>query len=153
MENASTAKQLLQTLLDKMGFEHQVIDQESPEPSEELHFSIQTPLPSILIGKGAECLDDLQYLLNRILKHHIPDSPRIKIDCNNYRKDREASLLERSRNIANQVLLDGKTRKLPPLNAYYRRLIHQELRNIKGIKTSSPSKPSRFKRILISKLS
>ena len=45
----------------------------------------------------------------------------------------------------------GKPMKMPPLNAYHRRLVHNALQSMEGIVTESEEGDSRYKRITIRK--
>lgn len=113
--------------------------------------NILTDEGSNLIGKHGDRLEDLQYLTNRILSKHYPDAPRVKVDCDHYRANQEHKLIESVQEIARQVLDDGKSRKLKPLNAYYRRMAHNALAEIGGVRTSSPKGDARYKRIEVAR--
>ncbi|MGB2403639.1 MAG: protein jag, partial [Akkermansiaceae bacterium] len=139
---------ILKSMLDKLGFDAELdMSEEKDGPC----INIKTDEGAHLIGKHGDRLEDLQYLTNRILTKHYPDAPRVKVDCDHYRANQEQRMLESIRELAQQVIEDGKPRKLKPLNAYYRRLAHNALADIEGVVSSSPSGNSRYKRIEISK--
>ena len=148
MNEVDAAGKILSSMLGKLGFETEleVLDSEDGPC-----LNIKTDEGAHLIGKHGDRLEDLQYLTNRILTKHYPDAARVKVDCDHYRANQEQVLLNSIREIANQVIEDGKPRKLKPLNAYYRRLAHNTLAEIDGVKASSPSGNSRFKKIEVSK--
>ena len=104
-----------------------------------------------LIGDEGDRLDDLQYLVNRLVQAAWADAPRVRVDCDSYRARAEAKLLRRARSRAERVLQTGKPLLMEKLNAYQRRLVHNELAQIPGIATESEDTESRFKRITISK--
>ena len=56
-----------------------------------------------------------------------------------------------ARTAAKQVSKTGKTRKLRPMNAYERRLVHLEVREYSGLTSSSDGKGA-LKRVRISKV-
>lgn len=148
MKEVEAAGKILSSMLDKLGFEAELmISQEKDGPC----LNIKTDEGAHLIGKHGDRLEDLQYLTNRILTKHYPDAPRVKVDCDHYRANQEQQLLESIREIALQVVEDGKSRRLKPLNAYYRRLAHNTLADIEGVATTSPAGSSRYKRIEVSK--
>ena len=68
-----------------------------------------------------------------------------------YRERNEARLLEKARSLAERVQESGKPMKMPPLNAYHRRLVHNALQSMEGIVTESEEGDSRYKRITIRK--
>ncbi len=148
MDEVEVAGKILDNMLGKLGFQ---VELETVETDDGPCLNIVTDESAHLIGKHGDRLEDLQYLTNRILSKHFPDAPRVKVDCDHYRANQEARLMEAVREMAAQVLSDGKARRLKPLNAYYRRLAHNALAEIEGVSTSSPRGHARYKRIEISK--
>lgn len=146
MNEIDAAGKILETMLTKLGFQ---VDLEVTENEDGPCLNIMTEHGADLIGNHGDRLEDLQYLTNRILVKHYPNSPRIHVDCDHYRANRQQVLLDEVCELAGQVAEDGEARKLRPLNAYYRRLAYNALKGVEGVKTSSPSGPSRYKRILI----
>ncbi|MBR6576901.1 MAG: hypothetical protein IKK73_07200 [Akkermansia sp.] len=104
-----------------------------------------------IIGEEGDRLDDLQYMVNRLVQAKWEEAPRVRVDCDDYRARAEAKLLRRARSRAERVLKTGKPLLMEKLNAYQRRLVHNELATIPGIITTSEATDSRFKRITISK--
>tara|TARA_B110000285_G_scaffold233256_1_gene306466 strand:- start:1984 stop:2433 length:450 start_codon:yes stop_codon:yes gene_type:complete len=148
MNEVEAAGKILISMLNKLGFEAEL---EISEVEDGPCLDIKTNEGAHLIGKHGDRLEDLQYLTNRILTKHYPDAPRVKVDCDHYRANQEQKMLASVREIALQVVDDGKSRQLKPLNAYYRRLAHNTLAEIDGIVTNSPKVDSRYKRIEVSK--
>lgn len=102
-----------------------------------------------LIGDEGDRLDDLQYLINRLVQAKWENAPRIRVDCDSYRSRAEEKLLRRARSRAERVLQTGAPLQMEKLNAYQRRLVHNALAEIAGIRTVSEETDSRFKRITI----
>lgn len=148
MEMLDAAEKILLTMLEKLGFNVEV-EREQTDTGAVLN--LVTNEGAHLIGKNGDRLDDIQYLLNRTLNRHYPDAERIRVDCDHYRRDQETRLIETARNIAQQVVADGRSRKLKPLNAYYRRIAYNSLLEIEGVEATSPDGKSRYKRIQIAK--
>jgi spoIIIJ-associated protein len=146
---AELAADAANSILSSLGFEFQL----STEPSDEgVCVMITSPDARFLIGEEGDRLDDLQYLVNRVVQAKWADAPRVRVDCDNYRARTEAKLLRRARSRAERVLQTGKPLLMEKLNAYQRRLVHNELAKIEGIATESEDTESRFKRITISKV-
>lgn len=148
MNEVEAAWKILNTMLSKLGFQAEL---EVTESADGPCLNIISDESSTLIGKHGDRLEDLQYLTNRILIKHYPGAPRIHVDCDRYRANQEQALLDEARALGAQVAEDGEAQKLKPLNAYYRRLAYNALSEIEGVKASSPSGSSRYKRILIEK--
>ena len=135
-------------LLTPLGFEFTL----TTEPYEDgISLLIDSPDARFLIGDEGDRLDDLQYMVNRLVQASWEDAPRIRVDCDSYRARAEAKLLRRARSRAERVLKTGKPILMEKLNAYQRRLVHNELATIPGIATTSEETDSRFKRITISR--
>lgn len=136
------------SLLTPLGFDFSL----ETEPYEEgITLHITSADASCLIGDEGDRLDDLQYLVNRLVQAEWAAAPRVRVDCDRYRERAEAKLLRRARSRAERVLQTGKPLLMEKLNAYQRRLVHNALAAIPGIRTESEATDSRFKRITISR--
>jgi spoIIIJ-associated protein len=142
------ATEAASALLTPLGFEFTL----TTEPYEDgISLLIDSADARFLIGDEGDRLDDLQYMVNRLVQAKWEDAPRVRVDCDSYRARAEAKLLRRARSRAERVLKTGKPLLMEKLNAYQRRLVHNELATIPGIITSSEETDSRFKRITISR--
>jgi predicted RNA-binding protein Jag len=72
------------------------------------------------------------------------------VDCEHFRSMQEDQLQEEVRELVELVKSQGKTYKMRPLNAYYRRLAYNVIAGEEGISATSPSGDDRLKRISIS---
>lgn len=140
------SEKILKTMLGHLGFEVEV---EREAADDGLCLQVVTGESKAIIGKNGDRLEDLQYLVNRILNKHFPDAPRVKVDCDRYREEQEKKLVEKSLVLAERVKEEGKSVRTRPLNAYYRRIVHNALENVEGVKTASPNGAARYKRIEI----
>jgi spoIIIJ-associated protein len=147
MTTVETATRILDTMLGHLGLASTIEVQESSDgPCLQIH----SPDSQTIIGRDGDRLDDLQYLGNRILRRQFPKAERIKVDCEHFRTIREDQMAEEIREIAARVKETGKPHQLRPLNAYYRRMVHNLLINDPEIETHSPEGDDRLKRITIS---
>lgn len=143
------ATHALNSVLGALGYEYTL--EQAPTEDEGVELHISSPSARYLIGEDGDRLDDLQYLVNRLVQAKWEDAPRVRVDCDDYRERTEAKLLRRARSRAERVLQTGKPLLMEKLNAYQRRLVHNALAQIPGICTESEDTESRFKRITISK--
>ncbi|MBK1828392.1 protein jag [Haloferula rosea] len=144
MKAEEAASKILDTMLGHLGFHANIEVQETEEGP---CLQISTSESKFLIGRDGERLDDLQYLVNRVLKKHFPKAPRIKVDCEHYRAIQEDHLIEEVRGLAERVKASGKPFRMRPLNAYYRRLVHKALVDHPEVESVSPGGDDRLKRI------
>lgn len=137
-----------ESLLNPLGFEYSL----STAPYEDsIVLHIDSADAQHLIGTEGDRLDDLQYLINRLVQAEWETAPRVRVDCDRYRERAEEKLLRRARARAERVLQTGKPLLMEKLNAYQRRLVHNALAQMPGITTVSEETDSRFKRITIAR--
>ena len=146
MTTVESATKILDTMLGHLGFTATI---ETHETDDGPCLQIHSGDSEALIGKDGDRLDDLQYLVNRILRRHHPKAERIKVDCAHFRSIQEDQLKEEIRNVAERVKVTGKSFQLRPLNAYYRRMVHNILVADSQISSHSPPGDDRLKRITI----
>jgi spoIIIJ-associated protein len=93
----------------------------------------------ILIGKRGQTLDSLQYLVSLVINKNKENEKfnRVKLDTENYRERRKATLENLAKNIALKVKRIKKPVSLEPMNPYERRIIHSALQNDKYCTTKS----------------
>lgn len=91
----------------------------------------------VLIGKRGQTLDSLQYLVSLIVNKEREEYLRIKLDTENYRERRKATLESLARNIASKVKRTKRPVSLEPMNPYERRIIHSVLQSDKYVLTRS----------------
>ena len=147
MTTVESATKILDTMLGHLGLAATIEVQETDDgPCLQIHSTES----KVIIGREGERLDDLQYLVNRILRRQLPKAERIKVDCEHFRTIREDQMAEEIRGIAERVKNSGQPFQMRPLNAYYRRMVHNILVDDPLIETHSPKGDDRLKRITIS---
>jgi len=147
MTTVETATKILDTMLGHLGLAATI---EVQETHDGLCLQIHATENKVIIGRDGERLDDLQYLVNRILRRQFPKAERIKVDCEHFRTIREDQMAAEIRDIAERVKYTGNPYQMRPLNAYYRRMVHHILVDDPLIQTHSPEGDERLKRITIS---
>ena len=147
MTPVESANKILDTMLGHLGLAATIEMQETHDGP---CLQIRSTDSKAIIGHDGDRLDDLQYLVNRILRRQFPKAERIKVDCEHFRTIREDQMAAEIREIAERVKSTGKPHQLRPLNAYYRRMVHNLLIDDPEIRTHSPEGDDRLKRITIS---
>jgi len=98
----------------------------------------------VLIGRRAEILNALQYLVNLIVSKQVEHWVQVVVDVEGYRARRERQLRQMARRMADQALKTGRRQVLEPMSASERRIIHLELREHPEVTTLSiGEEPSR----------
>ena len=138
--------EILEKMLTHLGLEGEVnLEQSEEGPC----LQISSEDSKYIIGQKGDRLDDIQYLVNRVMQSQDSDTDRVKVDCDNYRAEAEQRLREKVLRLAEEVKESGEPKRLQPLNAYHRRLVHNFLVDDDQVETVSPSGSSRFKKMTI----
>ncbi|MDB2346345.1 MAG: single-stranded DNA-binding protein [Verrucomicrobiales bacterium] len=145
-EIISKAKDVIDTMLGYLGFVVQV-EEDNTHPGGGLH--IFTKEAEVLIGKDGKRLEDIQYLINRIVHQHYPKAKRLRIDIEHYRSMQDDALVQRVQEHADKVRQTGRAIKLWAMNSYHRRLIHNTFKEDPMIDTWSPRDSAKVKRITL----
>jgi spoIIIJ-associated protein len=138
------ASQILDSLLGYLGFAVKIDQDDGPDG---LTLQIHTEDSQMLIGRRGATMEDIQYLVNRVLQRHIPNPPRIRVDIDHFRSMREDQMVEEAKELGERVRATGKPEILPPMNSYYRRIIHNVFVNDPQVQSVSLDGQARFKRI------
>ena len=86
----------------------------------------------VLIGKRGQTLDSIQYLVSLVVNKGKEDYIRVKLDTENYRQRRKATLENLAKNIAFKVKRTKRPVSLEPMNPYERRIIHTAVHKVNG---------------------
>ncbi len=92
---------------------------------------------SILIGKNAETLNALQYIVRLIVSKELGKSVYLVVDVEGYRTRREQQLNKIAKRMAEQVITTGRSLALEPMPPNERRIIHIALRDNPDVYTES----------------
>ena len=102
----------------------------------------------VLIGKRGQTLDSLQYLISLVVNRDTEDYIHVKVDTENYRERRKATLENLAKNISYKVRKTRQSVALEPMNPYERRIIHSALQNDRYVTTHSEGDEP-FRRVVV----
>jgi spoIIIJ-associated protein len=107
---------------------------------------------SVLIGRRAETLNALQYILALIVSKEASRWVQVTVDVEGYRARRERQLRQLATRMAEQAVRTGKRQLLEPMSAAERRIVHLELRDHEAVTTESVGEePNRKVSIVLKK--
>jgi len=78
----------------------------------------------VLIRRGGEGLQALQHVVATTYRKQLGDDNRIVIDCNGFRRDKDAELKQMALFMAGKARSSGVPQEMGPLNPYERRIVH-----------------------------
>jgi spoIIIJ-associated protein len=146
MSSNLSPREILDTMLGYLGF---VFEIEEQERDGHKVLQIFTQEAERLIGRREQTLDDLQFLLNRILQAGNPKAPRVVVDVDHHRAMRDDVLVAKVRHLADAVKSTGRPLQTEPLNSYDRYIVHNVFKDDPDVMTWSPPDDAKLKRITI----
>jgi spoIIIJ-associated protein len=94
------------------------------ETADGTRINLQGEDGGILVRRGGEGLQALQHLVATAFRRQLGDDTRILVDCNGYRRDKDAELKQMATFLAEKARTMGAPQELGPLNPYERRIVH-----------------------------
>jgi len=92
---------------------------------------------SLIIGKNGQNLEALQIAVNRMVVHGGRDLVPIFVDCENYMEKRLTRLESIGRKNAKRAIREGIEIALEPMSSFERKIVHNAVKETKGIHTLS----------------
>ena len=145
--DTAPVEKFLKDVFHAMDMEVTIQIHQNPQ-DREMNITLDGADMGVLIGKRGQTLDSLQYLTSLVVNKHTDDYVRVKVDTENYRERRRATLENLARNIAQKVKRSGKQVSLEPMNPYERRVIHSALQNDKFVCTHSEGEEP-YRRVVV----
>lgn len=91
----------------------------------------------LLLGHSAELLDAMQYITRRVFANEVAEGVQIDFDASGYREARQHELELMAQKAAEKVKVTRVPFVFDPMNAQDRRIIHNALVDISGVRTES----------------
>jgi spoIIIJ-associated protein len=117
-----------------MGVALSVNIEETPEGT---RINLEGEDGGVLVRRGGEGLQALQHIVATAFRKQLGDDNRIVIDCNGYRKEKDAELRQMARFVAERARSSGIAQEMGPLNPYERRIVHLAIAEDSGVTSES----------------
>lgn len=143
-EQAEHARKFVAGLLEEMGLSGQVAVTALDEATVEI--KVEGEGLGILVGRSGTTISALQELTRSAVQAATGGrSDRILVDVAGYRQRRAEALRKFAAQVAAEVLEQGEERRLEPMNASDRKVVHDSVGEIEGVGTRSEGEePHRF---------
>jgi spoIIIJ-associated protein len=145
-EQMGAVRDFLEGLLDAFRVEAQVTVGLSEDQA--IEAAIDGDDVGLLLGPRGSTLEALQELARRALQQHSEDSMRLRVDVGGYRVRRREALAKFATKVATQVLETGEAASLEPMGAADRKVVHDTVNDIEGVRTASEGEEPR-RRVVI----
>lgn len=153
MMNKQQSIEFARTFLqDIISFFGENIDVEAGVEGDVIELYVESSdLNSILIGRNAETLRSLQYLVSTALRNKDASLTRVNVDIADYKKQREEKIAEKARGWIEEVRATGNSH-IARINAADRRIVHRVASEYSDIRTYSEGE-GRDRHIIIAQAS
>ena len=111
----------VQSVVSAMGVVLTVTIEESPEGT---RINLEGEDGGVLIRRGGEGLQALQHVVATAFRRQLGDDTRVVVDCNGFRRDKDAEIKQMARFMAEKARSSGMPQEMGPLNPYERRIVH-----------------------------
>jgi spoIIIJ-associated protein len=109
------------SVVNAMGVALAVTIEESPEGT---RINLEGEDGGVLIRRGGEGLQALQHVVATAFRRQLGDDTRVVVDCNGFRRDKDAEIKQMARFMAEKARSSGMPQEMGPLNPYERRIVH-----------------------------
>lgn len=148
-ESIEFAKKYLEDILSFFGVN---LDVSASCDEDVIELSVaSSPLNSVLIGRNAETLRAVQYLISTTLRNHDAALTRVNVDIADYKRQRADKIAEQAREWIQRVRETGDS-YIAQLNAADRRIVHRVAAEYDDIRTFSEGE-GRDRQIIIAQKS
>ncbi len=104
---------------------------------EEIHIDISVKDAAQLIGRGGQTIAAIRLVASLLIRQALDFNGRLYLDINNYYKNKDEELLNKIRQIVDEVISQGVARQVFYLNPRQRRLVHVFCDGVDGVVTRS----------------
>jgi spoIIIJ-associated protein len=113
--------EFVQQVVVSMGVDLTTTIEETPEAT---RINLEGEDGGVLIRRDGEGLQALQHLAATAFRRQLGEDNRIVIDCNGFRRDKDAEIRQMAKYIAEKARTSGAPQEMGPLNPYERRIVH-----------------------------
>jgi spoIIIJ-associated protein len=141
MEEKSTeekVKEIVGELIEKMGLKTEIeVEKSDDEEKKTIICNIKTEESGFLIGQYGVNLQSLQHIARLLVRKAIEEKTSFILDVNFYRQEKNESIVNMAKSLAEQCLSERRAIVMRPMSAYERRIVHLELSKDEKIRTES----------------
>ena len=119
------------------------------EAGEGVRVDIEGEGSDAFLFQRGEALRALQTIVNTAFRRQLGEDGRVLVDCQGFRRDKDAELRQTAKYLAERVLQNGTAQEMGPLNSYERRIVHMAVAEVQGVSSESIGDAS-VKKVIIS---
>ena len=117
-----------------MGVTPQVSVSETPDG---VRVDVEGDGAEALLFHRGDALRALQTIVNTAFRRQLGEERKVLVDCQGFRRDKDAELRQMARFLAEKVKGSGVSQEMGPLNSYERRIVHMAVAELEGVASES----------------
>jgi spoIIIJ-associated protein len=117
-----------------MGVTPQVSVSETPDG---VRVDVEGDGAEALLFHRGDALRALQTIVNTAFRRQLGEERKVLVDCQGFRRDKDAELRQMARFLAEKVKSSGVSQEMGPLNSYERRIVHMAVAALEGVASES----------------
>lgn len=133
-EQASVAAEFLQGLLDAFGLEGEIVTETTDDI---LVVRVNGDQTEALVGNRGVIMQSVLELTRTVVQRKTFGAPRMRIDIAGYGERRREALRIYAGKLADTILADGGEVMLEPMNPADRKVVHDTIADIEGVRSFS----------------
>jgi spoIIIJ-associated protein len=148
-QQVEVMEDFLDGLVEAFGLEGQISSQNVDDDTVEI--SIDGPDLGLLIGPKGQTLASVQELARTVAQRRLagPHQGRVRLDVSGYRKRRAEALTRFALQVAEDVKESGTPKVLEPMSPPDRKVVHDALNDVEGVRTASEGEDSRRRVVVL----
>jgi spoIIIJ-associated protein len=124
----------VEKVVSAMGMQLKATPEEMPDG---LRINLTGEDGSLLIRRQGEALSALQHIVAAVFRQDVDERRRLVVDCQGYRKSKDAELRQMAKFLAEKVRDSGLAQEIGPLNPYERRIVHLAVAEVEKVSSES----------------
>lgn len=132
-----TTFSVLSVSVNVLDFELKNILDNNEDKKNTISVSVKLKDPQVLIGEKGQTLFEIQKILKNILNKKFKKIFYLDLDINDYKKNKIDYIKKLTKQLSEEVCFYKTEKTLPPMSAFERRVVHEEMSFSKDIKTES----------------
>jgi spoIIIJ-associated protein len=133
-EQAQVAKEFAKGLLDAFGLEGDVVTRVEDDV---LYVDIEGDQTEALVGRKGAVVQAVHELTRTVIQRKTFGAPRMRVDIAGYAARRREALKIYAQRLAESVKEDGREAMLEPMNAADRKVVHDAIAEVEGVRSYS----------------
>ena len=134
MATPSEISAFVETVVSAMGLDLKADPEEMPDG---LRINLTGEDGALLTRRQGEALAALQHIVAAVFRQDVDERRRLVVDCQGYRKSKDAELRQMARFLAEKARDTGLAQEIGPLNPYERRIVHLAVSEVEKVSSES----------------